>query len=240
MASISQIHANQHNAQASTGPVTPEGKSAASRNALTFGLYTRHDYVKPEEQDLYRDFRETLLRELAPETLLEQSLATEIVSANWRLHRCASAESELPDLWDDATDKIRRSLERARAAAHSTLHRSLNQLRRLQTDRNTWRECGAPEDLAQPFGLADYKQIIAALNTRDRGHILFAKALKSRQAAEPQEAADLPDAELASICKPAASTPRNAPCPCKSGEKYKRCCGRNAPPVLSPVLSKAA
>ena len=30
------------------------------------------------------------------------------------------------------------------------------------------------------------------------------------------------------------STPRNAPCPCRSGEKYKRCCGKAAPPVLYP------
>jgi preprotein translocase subunit SecA len=29
------------------------------------------------------------------------------------------------------------------------------------------------------------------------------------------------------------STPRNAPCPCGSGQKYKRCCGRNAPAVLN-------
>jgi uncharacterized protein YchJ len=29
-----------------------------------------------------------------------------------------------------------------------------------------------------------------------------------------------------------ASIPRGAPCPCKSGEKYKRCCGKTAPPVL--------
>ncbi len=28
-------------------------------------------------------------------------------------------------------------------------------------------------------------------------------------------------------------TPRNATCPCGSQLKYKRCCGRNAPPVLS-------
>ncbi len=27
--------------------------------------------------------------------------------------------------------------------------------------------------------------------------------------------------------------PRNAPCPCGSGNKYKRCCGVNAPPILS-------
>jgi hypothetical protein len=25
---------------------------------------------------------------------------------------------------------------------------------------------------------------------------------------------------------------RNAPCPCHSGQKYKRCCGRNAPAIL--------
>jgi uncharacterized protein YecA (UPF0149 family) len=30
-----------------------------------------------------------------------------------------------------------------------------------------------------------------------------------------------------------ASIPRSAACPCKSGEKYKRCCGKNAPPVLN-------
>lgn len=28
-------------------------------------------------------------------------------------------------------------------------------------------------------------------------------------------------------------TPRNAPCPCGSREKFKRCCGKSAPPVLS-------
>ena len=28
-------------------------------------------------------------------------------------------------------------------------------------------------------------------------------------------------------------TPRTALCPCKSGDKYKRCCGRQAPPILS-------
>ena len=30
------------------------------------------------------------------------------------------------------------------------------------------------------------------------------------------------------------STPRNAPCPCRSGEKFTRCCGKAAPPVLYP------
>jgi uncharacterized protein YchJ len=45
--------------------------------------------------------------------------------------------------------------------------------------------------------------------------------------------------ELASNCKPApvgpsrpVQIPRSAPCPCGSREKFKRCCGKNAPPVL--------
>jgi uncharacterized protein YchJ len=50
----------------------------------------------------------------------------------------------------------------------------------------------------------------------------------AKQEPEPEETT-----ELASNCKPAPQTARNAPCPCKSGEKYKRCCGKNAPPVLN-------
>ena len=55
-------------------------------------------------------------------------------------------------------------------------------------------------------------------------------------------AASIPQSEPASA-RPTApqpapvrqiSTPRNALCPCRSGEKYKRCCGKAAPPVLYP------
>ena len=35
------------------------------------------------------------------------------------------------------------------------------------------------------------------------------------------------------------ATARNAPCPCGSGLKYKRCCGRNAPPRLSARIPLA-
>ncbi|MCC7017903.1 MAG: SEC-C domain-containing protein, partial [Rhodospirillales bacterium] len=34
----------------------------------------------------------------------------------------------------------------------------------------------------------------------------------------------------------APHTPRNAPCPCGSGQKYTRCCGRNAPGGLLAFL----
>jgi hypothetical protein len=143
MPSISQINANRENATHSTGPRTEAGKAASSRNHLTAGLYTRQDYVRPEERELYKEFCETMLAELEPETLLEQSLAAEITGATWRLRRCSNAEAELADYAltdplldeDEATEKKLRSIERARASAHSLLHRSINQLRKLQTDR---------------------------------------------------------------------------------------------------------
>lgn len=36
---------------------------------------------------------------------------------------------------------------------------------------------------------------------------------------------------LSATCE-APEIARNAPCPCGSGSKYKRCCGMNAPPLL--------
>jgi transposase-like protein len=36
---------------------------------------------------------------------------------------------------------------------------------------------------------------------------------------------------------PLARTGRNSPCPCGSGQKYKRCCGKDAPPLTNPAES---
>jgi hypothetical protein len=141
MATESQNNANRSNAQHSTGPRTEAGKANSSRNHLTLGLYTRQDYVKPDERDLYKHFCETMHDELAPQTLLQESLVSEITGATWRLRRCSNVEGELADyapcdpMLDEKTDKTRRSLERARATAHSIVHRSLNQLRKLRKDR---------------------------------------------------------------------------------------------------------
>jgi hypothetical protein len=203
MASTAQLNANRQNATHSTGPVTETGKSNASRNHLTRGLYTQADYVKPEERELYREFRETMLRELEPATLLEQSLAAEITGATWRLRRCANAEAELADyaltdpLLDESKEKSIRSIERARSAAHSQLHRSINQLRKLQT-------------------------------CREGGDAVSDRVPSIPEPDAPVEAtpeAETRSPELASNC----NAPRNAPCPCGSGIKFKRCCARKGP-----------
>jgi len=241
MPTLSQIEANRLNAQLSTGPRTESGKAASSRNALTMGLYTRSDYVKPEERDIYKEFCETMYSELCPASLLEETLVAEITGASWRLRRCSAAEGELADyadtdpLLDETKSKTIRSLERARSTASSLLHRGINQLRKLQAGRAPIAKSAAAPELASNCSPLPSLPEPPAEFLEDLDAILAEYAQLGSNCKPPAA----PAPKLASICKPAPQAPplipqipRSAPCPCKSGEKYKRCCGKNAPPVL--------
>ena len=199
MATEAQIIANRLNAQASTGAVTAEGKSRVSRNALSTGLWSSGDFVRPEEQDIYAEFCAGFQSDLAPEGAVEQTLTAEIVHAAWRLLRCSVIEAgmtpigdeKLDPLLESTMDKTQQSVDRARAQAHRIFHRALSELRRIQTERRLRSEAvAAPRQQAEPF---------------------IEKQTQS-------------GARLVS---------RNAPCTCGSGVKFKRCCGRDAPPLLS-------
>ena len=141
MATESQINANRENAQHSTGPRTEDGKARSSRNHLSIGLYTRVDFVHPDEREFYKEFCGKMYLELGPEGILEQTLVASITGASWRLRRCDLADGDLADyaefdpMLDEATEKKRRSIERARTSAQAILHRCINQLRKLQTER---------------------------------------------------------------------------------------------------------
>jgi hypothetical protein len=263
-----QLEANRQNAQQSTGPRTESGKSNSSRNALTYGLYTRQDYVKPDEREIYRDFCERMLLEMNPDTLVEETLVSEITGASWRLRRCSAVEAELADfaiqdpMLDETKEKFIRSLERARSTASSLLHRGINQLRRLQNDRLKTRNLlHKPKSEAQSEAeaMAEIEAFCAPPKlTPEQWAEIFNRDTDPLILAEPPLAElsddELPDTELASNCSPqghaatAASAqapevrqiPRSAPCPCGSREKYKRCCGKNAPPVLTTPARRAA
>ena len=51
MATEAQINANRRNAQKSTGPRSPEGKAATSRNALKHGLCAEKHLLVDEDDD---------------------------------------------------------------------------------------------------------------------------------------------------------------------------------------------
>jgi SEC-C motif len=200
MSTPAQILANRQNAERSLGPVTVDGKARVSQNATKFGLFSVANFVRSEERDIFNEFESGYLAELSPDTSLEQTLAREIIHAAWRLRRCANLEITPPeDLTDEELDRLQTSIDRARAAAQRTFHRSLKELRRLQAERlyATFAAGSGPMNQA----------------TETASH----NSAKQTQS-EPAKTAPIP---------------RSAPCPCKSGQKYKRCCGKNAPPVLT-------
>ena len=214
MATPAQILANRQNAERSSGPVTATGKVRVSQNATKLGLFSVANFVRPEEQDIFNKFESGYLAELAPATSLEQTLAREIVQAAWRLRRCANLEVAPPEnLSDEELDRLQTSIDRARAAAQRTFHRSLKELRRLQTEN-----------------LHPAEVMIRQAMAMDA---LLKKDLDERQRQLTENAEQNSAKQTQSEPAQTAPIPRSAPCPCKSGEKFKRCCGKNAPPVLS-------
>jgi uncharacterized protein YecA (UPF0149 family) len=203
MSTEAQFKANQTNAAKSTGPTSDAGKANAAKNHLIHGLYTRLDYVKPEERDIYKIFYETMFADLGPVTTLEQSYANEIAGASWRLRRCSAVEGELADyrtqdpMFDEKAEKTIRSLERARTSALSLLNRAINQLRKLQTERITrveldWDNCNFPP-------LADTRKLQLGLMSHYR---LDKQMLDLKKQAEAAEARQVDEAMQAIMNEP--------------------------------------
>ena len=194
MSTDAQIKANQANAAKSTGPTTEAGRVASSQNHLINGLYTRRDFVKPEERGVYKEFCDTLTAELAPFTLFEETHVSEIIAAAWRLRRChevegdlaenAAAESGIDPLLDPKAEKTLRSLERARASAYSLLTRATNNLRKIQTDRLTRYELKLP---AEETPLADFQKILQTLRLSQRIDAHTAQLEAEARAAESKK-----------------------------------------------------
>jgi uncharacterized protein YecA (UPF0149 family) len=199
MSSTAQILANRQNSENSHGPVTASGKSRVSQNATKFGLFSVANFVRSDERDIFDEFESGYMSELAPDSPLEQTLAREIIHAAWRLRRCANLEVAPPDdMMDEEFDRLQTSIDRARAAAQRTFHRSLKELRRLQAER------------------------------------VYATFAAGASPINPAAKTD-PHNSAKQTQSPTALIPRSAPCPCKSGQKYKRCCGKNAPPMITPA-----
>src|ERR1700759_1344780 len=167
MATTAQILANRQNAEKSCGPVTPAGKTRVSQNATKLGLFSVANFVGPAERDIFNEFESGYLAELSPATSLEQTLAREIIHAAWRLRRCASLEVAPPDnLTEEELDRLQISIDRARSAAQRTFHRSLKELRRLQSERVY--AAFAEKPAAEPVPRNSAKQTqSAAPQTRD-------------------------------------------------------------------------
>jgi hypothetical protein len=94
-ASAAKCAANRLNAQKSTGPRTPEGKAASSRNALTHGLFCQDLLVADEDPQQLQSLQEDVMRRMRPRDAVEAQIAGQYLSCAWRVQRLHRAEQYL-------------------------------------------------------------------------------------------------------------------------------------------------
>jgi len=90
-----KLHANQQNAQHSTGPRTEAGKQRVSQNALKHGLLARQAVLPGEDIHEYDGYIRSLEQKFQPADFLEFSLIRQMVDAEWRLRRLTRIETSI-------------------------------------------------------------------------------------------------------------------------------------------------
>ena len=158
--------------------------------------------------ETYSAFARTIRAELRPEGALEAIFADAIVRLSWRL--------EQPETPDDY-----------RNTATVAIRRNAAELRNLQTNRRLKVE----HNLDLP-GLISAKDVLRYRKTQklqNEPKLADVMTVESGLNADIQHEQQKQWEEITKrtqmpIVKP-PQVGRNAPCPCKSGQKHKRCCG---------------
>ena len=152
MSSAAQLVANRANAQLSTGPRTPEGKSASSRNALKFGIHANALIIHGEDPDALAQLSADFHSQLKPNGELEAELVEVIVRSTWLQRRLSvieaqvinsrlaardSSDTPLGDMFiqDCEGPRTLDKIFRRQQSLQRDFFRALTELRRLQEQR---------------------------------------------------------------------------------------------------------
>jgi len=150
-----QQEANRQNAQHSTGPKTPEGKAAASLNAVTYGLRARTLLLPGEDPEQYKQLWASLEAEWQPQTPTEHFYLETMSASHWLLARADRSEQRIcqADLRLDTQGAL---LDRV-AALRTRLERSftiaMHELKQLQKERQAGQQHQKPVE-AKPTAQA--------------------------------------------------------------------------------------
>lgn len=136
MTSERKIQANRRNAQRSTGPRTPEGKAAVSRNAFKHGLRSRAAlFAAPTDVEL-QPIRNRLIAEWNPETDLEKRAIDHIAVTLHQMEQYEQLElSWSSRILDPELIYALTILSRRQAALRRNYHKSLRTLMVLRLSR---------------------------------------------------------------------------------------------------------
>jgi hypothetical protein len=151
MSTTAQVLANQQNAAHSTGPSSPAGKAASSRNATTHGLSGHFAVLPHEDLAAFHHIRDGYLSTFKPANDHEHFLVETMVESRWKLARLKRMEAALiqqmagqnPTLTDpDAVvaaamlagnANAYASLQRYQAAAERSYYKAKHELERERT-----------------------------------------------------------------------------------------------------------
>jgi hypothetical protein len=143
MATLKQFEANRRNSQKSTGPKTPEGKSAVSMNALRHGLRARSVVLPGEDPTEFHQLCDDLQTEWTPQSRTEQFYVEQMAVSQWKLTRMEVVEV---NIFKDTDAKSQLSmldrLWQAECRLERSYARAQRELQRLQKSR--------PEPVPQP------------------------------------------------------------------------------------------
>ena len=165
MSSIYRIEANRANAQKSTGPRTPEGKTASSMNALKHGADARSAVIPGEDPAAYDAMAAGYQSDLQPTSPLEQFQVEIMIRSHWQHLRLEKIEDNIyrellsegvnPDaieikvLRDSPTGKLLIKVWSQLAALERASTRALAELRRIRAEKAA-KAAAQPVDAAKP------------------------------------------------------------------------------------------
>lgn len=143
MTSKKQKTANRANAQKSTGPRSPNGKSRSALNALQHGLTAVTPVLPDEDASAFEELRQRFFAQFQPDTALEIELVEDLTCLLWRLRRVPSIEAGIL--------QATHHQERIRAV-HETLKRAEDWTRKRLTSQVSYEEW---EEIDEQFQAAE-------------------------------------------------------------------------------------
>ncbi len=223
MASPAQALANAQNAQHSTGPRTVAGKAKVAGNGIIHGLFTAYERLAPEAADRVNELIARLRAAIPRHCDDQYDVVREYALAIWRneifrkmetsfFEAAVAVETERPESVA-LVETYGENILWGRALVHdaegpNVLTKLMRYETRIKKELKSADE--AYRNLVETAQISSLLEETIAPNKANP----IAVPKPAPEASHPQQ------------------TPRNAPCPCGSGEKFKRCCGENAPAVL--------
>ncbi len=133
--SAKRAEINRQNAQHSTGPRTPTGKLASSRNSLKHGLASGEMIIPGEDQAALEALRHDLLEEYRPANPTEELLVTEMAQSWWLTQRAIRFQNQCFTENGGVDEKRLALFLRYQTTHDRAFYKALNTLIRLKQSR---------------------------------------------------------------------------------------------------------